>query len=104
MKRVLEVRIKEHQTATMRGELEKSAIAEHAWNHHHQILWDVLVEATHNSTLLLKEAIHICLTATDSLLNRVEGVAIPKCWTSPILDAVFMELKQRWHLSDCYSI
>ena len=39
-KRALEVRIKEHQTATMRGELEKSAVSEHAWNHHHQILWD----------------------------------------------------------------
>ena len=30
-KRALEVHIKEHQTATRRGELEKSAIAEHAW-------------------------------------------------------------------------
>jgi len=50
--RALKVRIKEHQTATKRVELEKSAIAEHAWNHHHQIKWDdikILDEATHNS-------------------------------------------------------
>ena len=84
-KRALEVRIKEHQAATRRGELEKSAIAKHAWNHHHQILWDdtkVLDEATNNSTLLLKEAIHIHLAATDTLLNRDQGVAIPECWTA----------------------
>ena len=106
-KKALEVRIKEHQTATRRGKLEKSAIAEHTWNHHHQIQWDdikVLVEAIYNSTLLLKEAIHIHLAATDSLLNRDEGVAIPECWTSPILDTIFMELKRRWRLIDCYSI
>jgi len=51
-KRGLEVCIKEYQTATKRVELEKSAIGEHAWNHHHQIKWDdieVLDEATHNS-------------------------------------------------------
>jgi len=107
---------------TMRGELEKPAIAEHAWNHHHQILWDDIQVFGWGSTLLLKEAVHICFTATDSLLNRDKCVAIPECWTAilrhtypasnsthhwwhhPILDAVFIELKRRWHLSDCYSV
>ena len=32
------------QVATRRGELEKSAIAEHAWNHHHQVEWDEIKE------------------------------------------------------------
>ena len=27
--------IREHKDACRKGELEKSAIAEHAWNHHH---------------------------------------------------------------------
>ena len=39
-KTALETRMKEHKVATRRGELEKSAIAEHAWNHHHQVEWD----------------------------------------------------------------
>jgi hypothetical protein len=38
-KRALERRVKEHKAATRRGELEKSAIAEHAWSHHHQMVW-----------------------------------------------------------------
>ena len=51
-KRALETRMKEHKAATRRGELEKSAIAEHAWNHHHQVEWDeikVLDEAANNT-------------------------------------------------------
>ena len=39
-KRALETRIKEHQAATRRGEIEKSAMAEHAWSQHHQPPWE----------------------------------------------------------------
>ena len=86
-KRALETRMKEHKAATRRGEMEKSAIAEHAWNYHHQMAWDeikVLDEAANNTTLLIKEALHIRLTDKETLLNRDEGVAISDCW-SPIL-------------------
>ena len=46
-----------HQT----GETEK-AIAEHAWGQHHRILWketSVLNQAKNNTTLLIKEALHM---------------------------------------------
>lgn len=72
-KRALETRIKEHKAATRRGELEKSAIAEHALNHHHQVGWDefkVLDEGANNTTLLIKEALHIRLTTAEKLINR----------------------------------
>ena len=84
-KRALETHIKEHKAATRRGELEKSAIAEHAWSHHHQVLWDeikVLDQAANTTTLLIKEALHIRLTDTEQLLNRDEGIAIPECWSA----------------------
>ena len=84
-KRALETRMKEHKAATRRGELEKSAITEHAWNYHHQVEWDeikVLDEAANNTTLLIKEALHTRLTDTETLINRDEGVAISDCWTA----------------------
>ena len=84
-KRALETRMKEYKAATRRGEPEKSAIAGHAWTHHHPILWDetkVLDEAANNTTLLIKEAIHIRLADTEKLLNRDEGVAISDCWSA----------------------
>ena len=49
--------------------------------------WDeikVLDEPANNTTLLIKEALHIHLTDKETLLNRDEGVAISDCW-SPIL-------------------
>ena len=39
-KRALGTRIKEHQSATRRGKIEKSAIAEHAWAKQHHPIWD----------------------------------------------------------------
>ena len=82
-KRALQTRMKEHKAATRRGELEKSAIAEHVWIHHHQVEWDeikVLDEAANTTILLIKEALHIRLTDTETLINRDEGVAISDCW------------------------
>ena len=72
-KQALKTRIKEHKAATRRGEMEKSAIAEYAWNHHHQMAWHeikVLDEATNNTTLLIKKALHIHLTGRDSTEQR----------------------------------
>jgi hypothetical protein len=37
---MLETRLKEHKTATLQGEIEKSAMAEHVWSHQHQLQWD----------------------------------------------------------------
>ena len=41
-----------------------------------------------STTLLIKEALHICLT-NFKLINRDEGIAIPECW-QPVLDHAMM--------------
>ena len=59
-RRRLETRLKEHKDACRRGELEKSAIAEHAWTHDHAIKWEetsVVDRASRHTELLLKEAL-----------------------------------------------
>ena len=62
--RRLETRMKEHRDACRKGALEKSALAEHAWESHHLIKWEeaiVVDQARSPKELLLKEAIHIQL-------------------------------------------
>ena len=86
-KRCLGTRLKEHQAATRQGETEKSAIAEHAWNHNHTPQWDetrILDQAADNTTLLIKEAMHIAMNDSKRLLNHDQGVTIPDCW-KPLL-------------------
>ena len=39
-RRALGTRLKEHQANTRRGEVEKSAVAEHAWGEEHRPAWD----------------------------------------------------------------
>ena len=39
-KQRLETRLKEHRDACERGKMEKSAVAEHAWENHHSIDWE----------------------------------------------------------------
>ena len=48
-KRTLATRLKEHQSATRRGEVEKSAIAEHAWKAGHPPLWEEVEILVHDS-------------------------------------------------------
>ena len=77
------MRLKEHQAATRRGATEKTAIAEYAWSRHHQPLWEetcILDRASHTTTLLINEAIHISLRDPAELLNRDQGVDINCCW------------------------
>jgi len=71
--------MKEHHAAARLGHLEKSAVAEHAWQEGHTINWSgvrILDEASRNSVLLIKEAMHIRLRSTDGTFNRDTG------WTS----------------------
>ena len=83
-KRALEMHLKEHQAATRRGETEKSVEAEeHAWSRHHQPLWEetwILDRASHTTTFLIKETIHISLRDPAELLNRNQGLDIDCCW------------------------
>ena len=78
---------KEHKAATWWGEAEKAAIAKHVWGQQHPLLWEetgVLDQAKNDTTLLIKEALHIHPTDLE-LINRDEGIAIPECW-QPVLD------------------
>ena len=69
--------MKEHRDACQKGALEKSALAEHAWENHHPTKWEeatVIDQARTNKELLLKEAIHIRLQhplkGTATRVNR----------------------------------
>ena len=64
--RRLETRMREHQDACERGTLEKSAVAEHAWERHHE--------------LRLKEAFHIRRIPAGNCLNHDLGLELPYCW------------------------
>ena len=82
-KRSLETCLKEHQAACRRREMEKSAIAEHTWTKKHSPDWDnisIIDQARNNTTLLVKEALHISLARQHTLLNRDQGTAISNCW------------------------
>ena len=68
--RRLDTRLKEHKDACICGQLDKSAIAEHAWSEHHPILWEstkVIDRANRQDILRLKEALHIRLTNKDDI-------------------------------------
>ena len=47
----MESRLKDHKDVCSRGQLEKSAIAEHVWRHDHRIEWDdtAVIEDTRSS-------------------------------------------------------
>ena len=85
--RRLETRMKEHRTACIKGEVERSAIAEHAWSQHHPILWEetkVIDQARRQKELIIKEALNIHLVPEEERLNRDTGLEIPACW-NPIV-------------------
>ena len=85
--RRLETRLKEHQLACRKQDLERSAVAEHAWNDHCPMKWDeatVVDHARGSGDLLFKEALHIQSTPKDSLLNRDRGAEIPGCWIAAV--------------------
>ena len=87
--RRLETRMKEHQDACQKGTLEKSALAEHAWENHHPIRWEeatVIDQARTPKELMLKEAIHIRLNHPS--LNRDGGLELPGCWMAALRKAI----------------
>ena len=55
-----ETRLKEHRDACERGMMEKSAVAEHAWENHHLINWEETTVLDHGrgQELLVKEALY----------------------------------------------
>ena len=85
--RRLETRMKEHRDACERGTLEKSAIAEHAWEKCHPIKWKetaVLAQARRHKELILKEAFHIQKMPAGDRINRDVGLELPGCWMATL--------------------
>ena len=72
------MRLKEHRDACERGMMEKSAVAEHAWEHHHPIHWEETTVLDHGrGQELLKEALHIQMTPVEERFNRDGGLGSP---------------------------
>ena len=63
------------------GDVEKSAIAEHAWQNHHPIHfhWEETTVLNHGreQELLVKEALHIQMTPSEECFNRDGGLESP---------------------------
>ena len=86
-KRALGTCLKEHQAATRRGEVEKSAIAEHAWAEQHHPFWEeisILEQADRDDVMRTEEAFCITTAEHQKSLNRDHGTAISDCW-KPLL-------------------
>ena len=80
-------RLKEHQDVCEREMMEKSAVAEHVWEHHHMhhpIHWEETTVLDHGrgQELLVKEALHIQMTPVEERFNRDGGLEVPGCWTT----------------------
>ena len=83
-KRRLETRLKEHRDACEREMMEKSAVVEHAWEHHHPNHWEETTVLDHGrgQELLVKEALHIQMTPVEERFNRDGGLEVPGYWTA----------------------
>ena len=62
--------------------MEKSAVAEHAWEHHHPIHWEETTVLNHGREFLVKEGLHIQMTPVQEYFNRDGGLEVPGCWTA----------------------
>ena len=85
--RRLETRLKEHRDTCSKGNTERSAVAEHVWEHEHVIQWNdtvILDNAERHKEFLVKEALHICTTAKDRNFNRDQGIEVSRCWVTAI--------------------
>ena len=77
-------RLKEHRDACERGMMEKSAVAEHAWENTHLIHWEETTVLDHDrgQELLVKEALYIQMTPSEERFNRDGGLEVPGYWTT----------------------
>ena len=66
--RPLSVRLEEHKKATIRGDVDKSGVAEHVWSQgDHKLLWDktsIIGREHHWKIRKIKEAAHMALDAS----------------------------------------
>ena len=68
-------------SACERGMMEKSAVAEHAWENHHMIHWEETTVLDHGrgQELLVKE---VQMTTSEERFNWDGGLKDPGCWTA----------------------
>ena len=81
-RRRLKTRLKGHTATCKRGQLEKSAVAEHAWMHQNAIKWEetsVVDQVRRDIELLLKEALRFHLAPAGERLNQDEDLELPGC-------------------------
>ena len=79
--------MKEHRDACVKQDLQKSAIAEHAWTNDHPIRWEeskVIDKARFEGELRIKEALHIQMVPNERRFNRDGGLEIPGCWLATV--------------------
>ena len=79
-------RMKEHKDACVRCEIDKSALAEHAWNEGHPVAWDkatILDKDSMRMRLVIKEALHNS-SNKGTLMNRDTGLELPGCWLATL--------------------
>ncbi len=81
--RCLGKRVKEHRKAVESGDCANSALAEHAWNHHHPMDWKnvrVLEQQSRLYHRLTLESIHI--RSHPHTLNRHDDGTLPLVYNS----------------------
>ena len=63
--------------------MEKSVVAEHAWENHHLIHWEETTVLDHGrgQELLVKEALHIQMRPQEGF-NRDGGLEVPGYWNN----------------------
>ena len=79
--RNLSQRVKEHHTATVKGQVTNSGIAQHAWDEHHDIDWDnikILAQESSEGHRQVREALFIHEQAPS--MNRDVGIDVPQVY------------------------
>ena len=86
------------EDADIKGMLENSAVAEHAWKkntwYKHEV--SIIDQAQKKDELFIKEALHINMTLDDKCFNRYVGLELPKCWIFS-LGALNVQKEKRRH-------
>ena len=64
--------------------MEKSAVAEHAWENHHPINWEESTVLDHDrgQELLVNEVLHIQMTPSEERFNRDGRLKVHGFWTA----------------------
>ena len=93
--RPLKVRLEEHRKAIVRGEIEKSGMADHKWkeNGNHLPLWDkveIIDRAEHWRIRRLKESAH--MLGYNNMLSRL-SIELNTIW-EPIIKKARFKKKQ----------